>query len=126
MLRMIRIIPIPSLQLFPNLVVETGKAADDDVWGWDGMGAEHMFSKQDGEREGKTEVCGTFQMQICHERTLEEGKEEREGGRGYRLCKCYRAMLRYLTKKTFTEPWKSVRQLPPKSSAVSFLACGKI
>ena len=78
MLRMIRIIPIPSLQLFPNLVVETGKAADDDVWGWDGMGAEHMFSKQDGEREGKTEVCGTFQMQICHERTLGRRRRWRE------------------------------------------------
>ena len=49
MLRMIRIIPIPSLQLFPNLVVETGKAADDDVWGWDGSGA-HVLEARRRER----------------------------------------------------------------------------
>ena len=54
-----------------NLGPEAGKAADDDVWGWDGSGA-HVLQADDG----RTEVCGTFQMQICHERTFEEGKEE--------------------------------------------------
>ena len=44
----------------------------------DGMGAEHMFSKR------KCVVRGTFQMQICHERTLEGRTEEVEGV--YRLC----------------------------------------
>ena len=42
------------------------------MWGWDGSGA-HVLQPDDG----RTEVCGTFQMQICHERTLEEGKDER-------------------------------------------------
>ena len=65
----------PNSHQLPNLGLEAGKAADDDVWGWDGSGA-HVLQPDDG----RTEVCGTFQMQICHERTLEE-REGWEGGR---------------------------------------------
>ena len=77
MSRMIRINPIPSWQLVPNLVVEKrGKRRM--MMCEDGMGAEHMFSKRDGGKERRKRKCvGHFR---CRSAMKGLSKEGRGGG----------------------------------------------
>ena len=77
MIQVIKVYVSNALRIFSS---GRGKAADDDVWGWDGGGADgrmdgsgaHVLEAQDGSE------CGTFQMQICHERTRVRVKDSME------------------------------------------------
>ena len=54
----------------PNLAPEAGKAADDDVWGWDGSGA-HVLQADDG----RTRKCvGHFKCRSAMKGLSKKGR----------------------------------------------------
>ena len=59
--------------LAPNLAPEAGKAADDDVWGWDGSGA-HVLQADDG----RTRKCvGHFKCRSAMKGLSKKGGRKR-------------------------------------------------